>query len=342
MSIYRKTSFALAISLGLLGGCSSTPHYRQDPAIKPVIREDTPAPHYVEPEQEQASYVILEKPREEEVPYTTSEPQIDPTLSSSADDLYERAKVLMQVTDHPENQQIAIDLLNQAAEMGHAESMRVLGLLALKEGPDQRALAISLLERSAVTSVKAKRQLGILYGNLGAIHLDNTDKAIEYFQGASAMGDGESSLYLSKIMTRLGFGEDAQKWKDIAQEQGVTTVGSTVQTTEAPPSQQDTVLKAYTLQRSAMAGDASSMYQYGLLLLSREAQGTLMGYEHAQDFEGYYWIRKAAQRGNASALEKLDELRPVEALMSQSNLTVEKLNGMLGNGSEINAKEDGA
>jgi TPR repeat protein len=330
VSIYSKKSFALAVSLGLLGGCSSTPQYRADPAIKPVIREEAPAPRYEYQEPEQASYIILEKPREE-APYVAPEPQVDPADSSAADDLYERAKVLMQATDHPENQQIAVELLNQAAEMGHAESMRVLGLLALKEGPDQRATAISLLERSAVTSVKAKRQLGILYGNLSAIHLDNTDKAIEYFQSASALGDGESSLYLSKIMTRLGFGEDAQKWKDIAQEQGVTTVGATAKPASAAPSQQDTVLNAYKLQRSAMAGDAGSMYQYGLLMLSRQAQGTLMGYEHAQDFEGYYWIRRAAQNGNASALEKLDELKPVEELMAKSNMSYDKLNAVLGN-----------
>lgn len=329
MSIYSKKSFALAVSLGLLGGCSSTPQYRPDPAIKPVIREEAPAPEYDYQEPEQASYIILEKPREE-TPSVASEPQVDPADTAVADDLYERAKVLMQVTDHPENQQIAVELLNQAAETGHAESMRVLGLLALKEGPDQRDTAISLLERSAVTSVKAKRQLGILYGNLGAIHLDNTDKAIEYFQSASALGDGESSLYLSKIMTRLGFGEDAQKLKDIAQEQGVTTVGSTAQAASAAPSQQDTVLNAYKLQRSAMAGDAGSMYQYGLLMLSKQAQGTLMGYEHSQDFEGYYWIRRAAQKGNASALEKLDELKPVEELMAKSNMSYDKLNGVLG------------
>jgi hypothetical protein len=336
VSISLKKTLAVA-TIGLLGGCSSAPHYRPDPAIKPVLREEVPAPRYVEPEQSQSSYIILEKPREDTAPTIPAEAQVDPAISSSADDLYERAKVLMQATDHPENQAFAVDLLNQAAEMGHAESMRVLGLLALKEGPDQRALAISLLERSAVTSVKAKRQLGILYGNLSAIHLDNTDKAIEYFQGASAMGDGESSLYLSKIMTRLGFAEDAQKWKDVAQEQGVTTVGATAQASSTPalqsspqPSQQDSVLNAYTLQRSAMAGDASSMVEYGTLLLSRQAQGALMGYEHAQEFEGYYWIRKAATLGNANALEKLEELKPIEDLMAKSNMSYEKLSGVLG------------
>jgi TPR repeat protein len=332
VSINVKKTLAVAV-IGLLGGCASSPHYRADPAIKPVLREEAQAPHYVEPEKTQSSFIILEKPKEEAAPTVPAEAQVDPAITSSADDLYERAKVLMQVTDHPENQQFAVDLLNQAAEMGHAESMRVLGLLALKEGPEQRALAISLLERSAVTSVKAKRQLGILYGNLSAIHLDNTDKAIEYFQGASAMGDGESSLYLSKIMNRLGLAEDAQKWKDIAQEQGVATVGATVQASAQPraqPSQQDSVMKAYTLQRSAMAGDANSMVDYGSMLLSGQAQGTLMGYEHAQDFEGYYWIRRAATLGNANALEKLDELKPVEAIMAKSNMSYEKLAGMLG------------
>lgn len=327
MSINRNYSLALAVSLGVLAGCSTPAHRTTDIAPIPTVRDDVPVMRDAPIVQNESSYVIVQTPEDvSQAEMPVVEPEV--AIPSAADDLYERAKVIMQESPDAATQQIAVDLLTQASDMGHAESMRVLGLLALKEGPDRHAAAIALLERSAQTSVKAKRQLGILYGNLGTMHLDNTDKAIEYFQSASAMGDGESSLYLSKIMTKLGLDEDAQKWRDLAREQGVEKPAPTPQ----PPamSQQDSVLKAYSLQRASMAGDAASMYQYAGLLLAKQTQGSLMGYEHSAEFEAYYWLRRASQMGNAQAAAKLQEVAYIEDLMANSKMTFDKLNRALG------------
>jgi TPR repeat protein len=260
-----------------------------------------------------------------DVPIVEAQPEIEPVVPSSADDLYDQAKDIMQATSDPAAQAAAVELLTQAASMGHAESMRVLGLLALKQGPDRQAEAIELLERSAKTSVKAMRQLGILYGNLGSTHLDNTDKAIEYFQRASALGDGESSLYLSKVMARLGLQDDAKRWKEVAAEQGAVAAGA-VTSTNPLPDRDDSMMRSYTLQRAAMAGDPASMYDYSLMLLNKQAQGALIGYEHAAEFEAYYWLRRSSQLGYTKATMKLDEVGYIESLMNASKLTFDKLN----------------
>lgn len=328
MSIYAKSSVPLALAIFAVAGCSTPTQHPTNLAPVPTMRDEAPvmrdAPiagyeaEYVQPQYDDSYGKVVAEPA----------PLSEPVVPTSADDLYQRAKDIMQATPDPEAQKVAVDLLNQAADLGHAESMRVLGVLALKEGPDRQATAIGLLERSAKTNVKAMRQLGILYGNFNTLHLDNTDKAIEYFQSASALGDSESSLYLSKIMTRIGLDDDAKRWKDLAKEQGAVQVEAG--TLKASETQSNDVQRTYTLQRGAMAGDPLSMYQFALMLLSKQAQGSLMGYEHSSEFEAYYWLRRASQMGNSQATDKLNQVSYIEDLMGASKLTFDKLNRALG------------
>lgn len=311
-----------------LAGCSTPSQHPINLAPIPAMRDESPVMRDAPVVANEAEYVVPQYPESYQPAFSQAEPDQAPVVPTSADDLYARAKDIMQATADPEAQKVAVDLLNQAAELGHAEAMRVLGVLALKEGPEQQALAASLLEHSALTNVKAMRQLGILYGNLGATHWDNTDKSIEYFQRASALGDGESSLYLSKVMTRLGLDDDARRLREVAMDQGMHKAEES--TSKTADVQSDAVMKSYTLQRGAMAGDPASMYGYALMLLNKQSQGSLMGYEHSGEFEAYYWLRRASQMGNQQAQAKLDEVGYIEDLMTSSKMTFDRLSHALG------------
>lgn len=326
MTIHNKSSIALAIGLAVIAGCSSAPHRPDNLAIAPIMREEAPQMREAPTAGYEAEYVQPQYYLGQE-PVVEAAPPDDPAVPTSADDLYQRAKDIMQATNDPDAQKVAVDLLTQAADMGHAESMRVLGVLAFRDGPGRQDEAVGLLERAAKTNVKAMRQLGILYGNLGATHLDDTDKAIQYFQSASALGDGESSLYLSKVMARLGLNDDAIRWKDVAREQGVGEPSLTPQ--KVAESRSSNVQRSFELQRAAMSGDPVSMYEFALMLLDKSAQGSLMGYEHSAEFEAYYWLRRGAQLGNSQAAAKLSELAYVEDLMRVSKVSFEKLNHAL-------------
>lgn len=328
MSIHKKTTLALVIAMGAMSGCTAQKVTYTVEAITPVIRDAAIEMHEAPEAEQPAVYIPPSEIAQYEQAYAEPAPVSEPIVPSSSDDLYERAKMIMQGSSDPEMQKIAIGLLSQASESGHAESTRVLGLLALKDGPERQAEGLEMLERASQSSVKAKRQLGLLYANMSQPHLDNTDKAIELLQDASAMGDGESSLYLSKIMAKLGLTDDAQRWKEVAHEQGVEQVVN--QPLQHEATKPDDVLKAYSLQRGALAGDPESMYGYALMLLNNQAQGSLMGYEHSAEFEAYYWLRKASALGDVKADQKLQEVAYIEALMSASRMTYEKLNRALG------------
>lgn len=327
MSIYAKSSIAVAVAFSALAGCTTSPQSPVNLSEVQVIRDEVPvmrdapvaeyATEYVEPHYDEHEQSIVEPVPPEE-----------PVVPTSADDLYLRAKDILQATNDPDAKRIAVDLLTQAADMGHAESMRVLGILALQDGPARQAEAVALLERAAKTNVKAMRQLGILYGNLGTTQLDNTDKAIEYLQSASALGDGDSSLYLSKIMARLGLSDDAKRWRALASDQGVQAQSKGQ--LKSVESQSANVQRTFAMQRGALAGDPASIYEFAMILLNKQGQGSLMGYEHSAEFEAYYWMRKAAQMGNPQAAEKLNELAYVEDLMRASKVSFEKLNRALG------------
>lgn len=328
MSIYAKSSVPLAIAMLAIAGCSTSPQHATNLAPLPTLRDDAPVMRDAPIAESRTEFVQPQYVEGYGQAEAEPAPEPEAVVPTSADDLYERAKDIMQATPDPEAQKVAVDLLTQAADLGHAESMRVLGVLALKEGPDRQATAIDLLERSAKTNVKAMRQLGILYGNLSTVHLDNADKAIEYFQSASALGDGESSLYLSKVMTKIGLDDDARRWRELAKEQGA--VKGEPGSPNASETQSIDVQRTFTLQRGAMAGDPASMYQFALMLLNKQAQGSLMGYEHSAEFEAYYWLRRASQMGNALAAQKLNEVSYIEDLMVSSKLTFDKLNRALG------------
>ena len=331
MSIYTKSSVPLAMAMLAIAGCSTSPQHPSN--LEPVItmRDEVPVMRDAPVVSDGAEYIQPHYDDGYGQPIVEPAPALDPIVPSTSDDLYERAKGIMQATQDPEAQKVAIDLLTQAADQGHAESMRVLGVLALKDGPDRQGEAVTLLERSAKTNVKAMRQLGILYGNLNTLHLDNTDKAIEYFQSASALGDAESSMYLSKVMTRLGLDDDAKRWRDLAREQGMEQGMEEAESgLKSAETKSVSVQRTFTLQRGAMGGDPESMYKFALMLLNKQAQGSLMGYEHSSEFEAYYWLRRASQMGNPQATQKLREVAYIEDLMGSSKLTFDKLSRALG------------
>lgn len=323
MSINCRSShrFGLMIAGALLvAGCQTTSTTNIAPVLEPAPIPAPVMPPVAEPQ------AVLDPP-----PLVTSTDPFGIALpvqtAISSDELYEQAKALMEGTPTAQQKESAVVLLNESAELGNSEAMRVLGLLKLKEGPEQEALAIALLERSATNSVRAMRQLGILYGNLSNPHLNNPRKAFEYLSKASAIGDGESSFYLGRLMQRAGRQDESKRLSALALEQGFLTKEGKARKVVAE--QSEGVLKSFALQRQAQRGDPESMYQYGKMLLNRQAQGSLMGYEHSADYEAYYWFKRASLMGDEKSSSQVAEMGEIEAMMNKSRMTYEKLDKVL-------------
>lgn len=316
-----RARLSLTLLALTLAGCQSQLPSAQAPIAPPVVVRELPT-------QEEPWVAPGETVTPIQVSPTPTEPlnvddglSVDSSLSS--DELYEKARLLMEGTPSEENKQAAVVLLNQAAELGNAEAMRVLGLLKLREGPDQRALGVALLEESATNSIRAMRQLGILYGNLSKPRLDDPEKALFYLKKASGLGDGEASFYLSRLLARAGRPDESKRLVALAADQGFVKGAAKTQQTESERS--ENVMRSYELQRQAMKGDVESMYQYAQLLLNRKVQGSLIGYEHSADFEAYYWLKRAALMGDAASSARLAELSDVEVQMAKKGMTYQKL-----------------
>lgn len=201
----------------------------------------------------------------------------------NGDAYYELAKIYQQGKLVPKDQGIANAYLTTAAGMNHAESTRVLAWnYLLGNGlPIDIDYGKQLMASAAESSVRAKREYGLLLLNRLKPHLNDPASGNAMLQVAFRLGDTEAGLAL-----------------------GLIAQPSTQAHTETPIGAKAEITAEQTKQ-AGLQGDSSAMFLY--------ATNVLLGkYPSIEsDFEAYCWFSLAANHGNSQASTELQSLSGV-------------------------------
>lgn len=221
----------------------------------------------------------------------------------SPDAFYELAKVYLTGAGVEKAPDAAIGFLNQAMNMGHAESTRVLGWLYVMGSGVGKDLAYGemLLAKAAEKSVRAQREFGMALTNQRAPHLNDMERGLEYLKLASSAGDSEATKAYEAAFTPRANGRNV----------AATNTGSTpllAATNTAAPRQ--AVRDGGTgLEERGRSGDTTALYQYALnVSLGR------IRTEGDPQFKAYCWYSVAAARGYGPAKEEMKSLAGIRAL----------------------------
>lgn len=221
------------------------------------------------------------------------------------DALYKLAKVYQNGEGVPANPEIAVAYLTTASSQGHAESTRVLAwdYLLGKGVSKDIPYGTSLMEKASASSVRAKREFGLLLNNTYQPGLNDPSRGFALLKEAAATGDAESVKAFNLALNKSG-----SAVASAPRSPGVDKVASSVhQVADSSES------RAEALKQRAMSGDVEAMYKLGL--------SYSLGKTPAIDpqFEAYCWYAVAAHHGHAKAQTEVTALAGVKTLSDRKN-----------------------
>jgi TPR repeat protein len=119
---------------------------------------------------------------------------------------YELARLLTEGSIVVKDVAAARLYLDRSAELGNPEALRVLAWNHLRGeyGTVDLSLGTSLMQQAAAQSVRAQRELGMLYANVYRPHLDDLVEAERLLLMAAEAGDVEAAFQLAKIKQANG------------------------------------------------------------------------------------------------------------------------------------------
>lgn len=125
---------------------------------------------------------------------------------------YDIAKIYSEGKVLPRNLALAQEHLQASASLGDAEATRVLGWQMVRgdNGPQNLNGGVALMEVGAQTSVRAQRELGMLYADLyDGYRFGETAKGEMYLVQAYRAGDVPAAVALGRLYIREGRQIDA-------------------------------------------------------------------------------------------------------------------------------------
>lgn len=124
----------------------------------------------------------------------------------SADAHYELAKVYADGKLNGGNRSLVAEHLQASADLGNPEALRVLAWQMLRSDgePSDRERGTAMMIQAAQRSVRAQRELGMLYLGVYKPSLNDPERGLDYLRAAAAAGDVEATGQLRKALNRLG------------------------------------------------------------------------------------------------------------------------------------------
>ncbi|MDU8350432.1 hypothetical protein RYA05_00825 [Pseudomonas syringae pv. actinidiae] len=226
---------------------------------------------------------------------------------------YELARIYATGLNSPkESLQIPRDLaksnlhLMAADKLGYDEATRVLAWQYLRGSgvPTDIARGQALMEKAALTSVRAKREAGLLFMGFYAPDLQDKAKGVELLHAAYQSGNAEAAYYYSTLagasnsesVAALTF--SAQKGfpgaLNIAGDQAVK--------------KKDYMHASAFYMKAAMGGDPRAMYNYANNVLLGNFAST------ERELEAYAWFYLSAKFKNKQAPAELAALDGVKKM----------------------------
>lgn len=312
--------YAGAIALTLLSGCSTTTPYVANDSIERagLPTEQAAADEGLSTAQQQAS------PEEAEALYrdamaAKAASQYESMLGllmASADRNhpgahYELARLLSEGKIVVGDKEASKLYLQRSSELGNPEAKRVLAWNTLR-GDYAAAdipLGVSMMHEAAESSVRAQRELGMLYANIYKPYLDDPTQAEHYLSLSANSGDADAAYQLGRLKASSGDAIGAVEWYEKAIQAGNTKAGaalSALQNGEPIPPRPMPREQSLPLSGERLYRDASA------LLISR--QRTM-----ETEARAYAMLVLASELGSASAAQELQFLTGVKVKMDQEN-----------------------
>jgi TPR repeat protein len=123
----------------------------------------------------------------------------------SAKAALELGKIYTQGQSAPMDREKGFKHYNQAATLGSADgkiTASLFNMYGIGTAKNQEA-GIDLMKDAAKDDKRAKREMGLFYGNLRLPFLNNDSKGLKYLAEAAEEGDADAAYYLSVLATRV-------------------------------------------------------------------------------------------------------------------------------------------
>ncbi|MFK4132382.1 tetratricopeptide repeat protein [Pseudomonas luteola] len=228
----------------------------------------------------------------------------------SAQAAYELGKIYSSGSITAMDKQKAFEHFQAAANLGSIEGKITaswLNMYGIGTAVNEKA-GLDLMKEAAKTDIRAKREMGLMYGDLRLPFLHDEQKGMKYLSEASGQGDANATYYLSVLATRLGKVDVAHKALVRAAEMGQPKAALEL---GREAMQAGEYMKARSLfLTSANAYDSEGMFELG----KGQAQGKITTTSNVQGvtptIEAYVWLLGSSGQKHLQAQE---ELAKVEA-----------------------------
>lgn len=319
--------YAGAIALALLSGCSTTTPYLASDSIEgagaPIEQAadgesvSTAQPQVTEqlPSVSRAEAEALYKDALAAKAAGQYESMLELLLASAdgnySDAHYELARLLSEGKIVVGDKEVAKLYLQRSAELGNPEAKRVLAWNTLRGdyAAADVSLGVSMMREAAESSVRAQRELGMLYANFYKPSLDDSTQAEHYLSLAATSGDADAAYQLGRLKVSNGDAIGAVEWYEKAIQAGSTKAGAALSAL-----QNGEPIQARPLPRdqpSPLSGER----------LYRDASALLISGQRTPKTEAraYAMLVLASELGSAPAAQELKFLTGVKVKMDQEN-----------------------
>lgn len=122
-------------------------------------------------------------------------------------------KIYIQGKGVPADREKSFQHYSEAAKLGSVDAKITaawFNMYAVGTVKNEKA-GFDLMKDAAKTDKRAKREMGLMYGNLRLPFMNNDSKGADYLSEAAEEGDADAAYYLSVLSTRMNKTEIAEK-----------------------------------------------------------------------------------------------------------------------------------
>lgn len=206
--------------------------------------------------------------------------------------------------------------LDRSAELGNPEALRVLAWNHLRGeyGPADLGLGASLMHQAAAQSVRAQRELGMLYANVYKPHLNDLVEAERLLLMAAEAGDSEAAFQLAKIKQANGELIEAVAWYEQANAKGHQKAAAALEAvSEGPAAGAGLPLQPALPVIANQPLNADALYRKATAILTQSRRSL------EQEARAYAMLEIATEQGHQQAQDELFFLSGVKVLMDRKD-----------------------
>lgn len=228
---------------------------------------------------------------------------------------YELARLLSEGKVVVRDTQAARVYLERSAALGNPEALRVLAWNTLRgDGvPRDADKGVSMMRQAAETSIRAQRELGMLYANIYQPGLNDFDQASAYLTMAAEAGDAEAAYHLGRLKEGEGDAIGAVEWYEKASVGGQEKARAALRALSNGEPGAALMLATRDRHQELSARESPEvMYKRAMRILSSR---------HTPDEEAdaYALLMLASEAGNKTATQELELQEGIKLRLDQQN-----------------------